>query len=418
MLKRFFMLIVTSAFISSILLLAGTAILDRVNAAQTSAQVQALLVSQAKLSEGNLSVNQISDKPVLIESVLPTPEPKSTTVEAIQSDPTAFTGEFITLTGTTTQTQPGKVVLNDGTGSIELSLGQNLVVTDGGKVTVTGFLELGKSGEQEMDVCRMVDDQGMVIQLDSCNGTNDDPASNDDNSSDSNSGGNDQPLVEPTDTTIAELTNNPVAYLDTIVSLSGMVTILSDDKFMLNDGTGQILVDLEDNQVAMLGLVDGQMITVTGRFDDDGSSFEIDACKVGSEAGDTITDECSGQDDDQLADNHDPAKTDDSHDDMDDSDDDTEDHQGSSSDDGDHDDDHSGSSSDDGDHEDDRSGSSSDDDDHEDDRSGSSSDDDDHEDDDNGGSSNDEDDHDDDHKGDNSGDDGDHDDDSGKDGDD
>jgi hypothetical protein len=72
--------------------------------------------------------------------------------------------------------------------------------------------------------------------------------------------------------TIAELLQNPELYDDSLVSISGIATSLSDEKFLLNDGTGQILVELEDEDHSSTS-VDGLSISVVGKFDDESNSL-------------------------------------------------------------------------------------------------------------------------------------------------
>lgn len=283
MLKRFFVLVAASALISSVLLLVGTAILDRVNAVQASSRVQALVVANTKLADGSLAAasshtpNQAA-APALQEAV-------STSVEAILADPAALTGKFVTLSGTASAAQNGKFELADGTGVIEVSLSNHsLQVAAGENVTVTGMLYVSRNG-YDLDACRMVNGQGMVIQLHSCSYA-------------------DQINPGLAGTTVAELVSNPEAYYDQHVTLSGLVTLLNDDEFLLNDGTGQIIVDLEDNQIASLPLNSGQMISVTGKFEVDGSYVDLDACIITTEDGTSLSVSCSGSDDDGINDDH------------------------------------------------------------------------------------------------------------------
>ncbi|MFN2196386.1 MAG: hypothetical protein ACK2UW_09715 [Anaerolineales bacterium] len=300
MLKRFLVLVAVSTLISSFLLLVGTAILDRVNAAQASSHVQALVVANTKLADGSLvetssnTANQ-SAAPALKEAI-------STNIEAILTDPTALTGKFVTLSGTASAVQNGKFALADGTGVIEVSLeNKGISVAAGENITVTGMLYASHNG-YDLDACRMVNGQGMVIQLHSCSYA-------------------DQLDSGLSSTTIAELVGNPSAYYEQNVTLAGLVTLLNEDEFLLNDGTGQIIVDLKDSQVASLALNSGQMITVTGKFEVDGSYVDLDACMITTQDGSTMSVSCSGSDDDSATgDHHDDAYlgetyTDDSQDD-------------------------------------------------------------------------------------------------------
>ncbi|MBI4926927.1 MAG: hypothetical protein HY835_04120 [Anaerolineae bacterium] len=177
-----------------------------------------------------------------------------------------------------------------------------------------------------------------------------------------------------TGVSIAELLGNSGQYLDGVFTITGMASVLNGDKLLLNDGTGQILVDLEDDLMQYMAQ-NGSTITVTGEFSIEGgqAQFALEACVVADQNGTFVLDTCEfrhGNDDDMDDD------SDDDHSGISD-----DDHSGISDDDGSHhdsDDDHSGMSDDDSDHDsdDDHSGSGSDSsDDDSDDSSGSGSDD-------------------------------------------
>lgn len=132
--------------------------------------------------------------------------------------------------------------------------------------------------------------------------------------------------------TIAELLANPGAYLNQMVSLSGMVSVISHELFLLNDGTGQIVVDVEEDGVAG-ALSNGMSVTVVGRFDDysKGGNYKIEACTVTDSTGKVWSNQCHSEDedddssisnDDDRDDDHrstlEPTRTDDHKDDKDD----------------------------------------------------------------------------------------------------
>jgi uncharacterized protein YdeI (BOF family) len=104
--------------------------------------------------------------------------------------------------------------------------------------------------------------------------------------------------------TIAQLLNSPDQYIHQVFTISGIATSLSNDKFLLNDGTGQILVEIEDD-LASFVIINGQSITVMGRLDDSSSrsSFELDACTLTDQNGTVVMDDCD--DDDAFTDTHD-----------------------------------------------------------------------------------------------------------------
>jgi uncharacterized protein YdeI (BOF family) len=94
--------------------------------------------------------------------------------------------------------------------------------------------------------------------------------------------------------TIAQLLANPGQYAHQVLTISGIVTRLDHEKFLINDGTGQILVEVDDDHV-IYNILDGKTITVTGRLDDNDSQneYEIDACSITDENGTFIVDDCT-----------------------------------------------------------------------------------------------------------------------------
>jgi len=131
-----------------------------------------------------------------------------------------------------------------------------------------------------------------------------------------------EPSQEPDNTpvavTIAELLADPAAFLDKVVSLTGIATILDDSKILLNDGTGQIIIDLEDDM--KITVVDGSTLTIVGKFDDSGDmdSVEIEACTIEDQNGVTVVDDdCGNDDDDDGDDDHGGVDDDDDGDDDD-----------------------------------------------------------------------------------------------------
>ncbi len=111
------------------------------------------------------------------------------------------------------------------------------------------------------------------------------------------------PTAQPTvvngvSVTIAQLLANPGAYLNQMVSVSGLVSVISRERFLLNDGTGQIVVDVEEE--GLLGpLSNGMRVTVVGRFDDSssGSLYKIEACTVTDNTGKVWVNRCHNGDD-------------------------------------------------------------------------------------------------------------------------
>lgn len=66
------------------------------------------------------------------------------------------------------------------------------------------------------------------------------------------------------------------------VTISGQVIGISGDEFMLNDGTGEILVDTNDRKLTNLSV--GEQVTVVGEYDDD----DFDAFSITRQDGTTI----------------------------------------------------------------------------------------------------------------------------------
>jgi uncharacterized protein YdeI (BOF family) len=163
--------------------------------------------------------------------------------------------------------------------------------------------------------------------------------------------------------TISELLQNPEQYNDAVVSISGIATSLSSEKFLLNDGTGQILVELEDEESTTVS-VDGLSISVVGKFDDKSSSLspEVEAFTItyqgqviyqANSLDDDMDDDGDNSGDDDMDDDDDDMDDDDMDDDSGDSDDDSGDDSG-----GDESGSHDGGSDDDSGSSDDSHGSS------------------------------------------------------------
>jgi len=122
-----------------------------------------------------------------------------------------------------------------------------------------------------------------------------------------------------------------------MVSISGIATSLSSEKFLLNDGTGQILVELEDEDDSSTS-VDGLSISVVGKFDDESNSLsgEVEAFTITyqgqviyqKDSMDDDSDDGEDSDDDMDDDDMDDDSDDSGDDDMDDDSDDSMDDQG------------------------------------------------------------------------------------------
>ncbi|MBI4928555.1 MAG: hypothetical protein HY835_12365 [Anaerolineae bacterium] len=123
-----------------------------------------------------------------------------------------------------------------------------------------------------------------------------------------------------TGVSIAQLLANSGQYMDGVFTISGMASVLSGDKLLLNDGTGQILVDLEDDLIQYMAQ-NGATITVTGEFrrERERDQFALKACVVADQNGTFVLDTCEfrhgsddSSDDDSNHNNGDDSSDDDS----------------------------------------------------------------------------------------------------------
>ncbi len=118
--------------------------------------------------------------------------------------------------------------------------------------------------------------------------------------------------------TIAELLNNTELHDDIIVTITGIASSLDEERFILNDGTGQIMVEVDDELLTSLK-INGLSVTVTGKFDisDDSTLAKLEASSLTFQGQTIVFDEDDDMDDDDIDD-------DDTDDDMDDDMDDDE----------------------------------------------------------------------------------------------
>jgi hypothetical protein len=121
--------------------------------------------------------------------------------------------------------------------------------------------------------------------------------------------------------TIAQLLSNPDQYRNQVITISGIATSLGDDKMLVNDGTGQILVEVDD-ELVNFAVINGLSITIMGMLDDFNSSidFKLDACTIEYQNNTVVIDDCTVDDD--IDDDDDDGVDDDDDDGMDDDDDD------------------------------------------------------------------------------------------------
>jgi hypothetical protein len=91
-----------------------------------------------------------------------------------------------------------------------------------------------------------------------------------------------QPVADPAlKVTIAELQANPSVYLGRLIASAGRATRLSDSRLLINDGTGQIIVDLED-ALKQVAVTNGMVVSVEGKLarNGGGDDFDIDALSL------------------------------------------------------------------------------------------------------------------------------------------
>lgn len=86
--------------------------------------------------------------------------------------------------------------------------------------------------------------------------------------------------------TIADIQSNQNAFLKQVVTLSGVVRAVTDiNDFLLDDGTGQIIVDAGPPWYQQISIPAGTPIRVAGKIDWMGPpgnrrGIELDACQI------------------------------------------------------------------------------------------------------------------------------------------
>lgn len=87
------------------------------------------------------------------------------------------------------------------------------------------------------------------------------------------------PSIVTAQATIRELQNTNSK------SISGQIVQIFDEDFILDDGTGQILVEAEDRPLRQANFKAGERVTVKGNYDDDNS---FDAISITRENGKVV----------------------------------------------------------------------------------------------------------------------------------
>ncbi|MCU0535355.1 MAG: DNA-binding protein [Hydrococcus sp. Prado102] len=77
---------------------------------------------------------------------------------------------------------------------------------------------------------------------------------------------------------IGELQRNPG------ITISGVIRSVVGNEFILDDGTGEVIVDAGPRWYHQLNLSQGEQVTVVGEYDD----YDFDAFRITRESGDVI----------------------------------------------------------------------------------------------------------------------------------
>ncbi len=82
--------------------------------------------------------------------------------------------------------------------------------------------------------------------------------------------------------TVRDIQSNPNAYYDRIVTINGVLDLYVDaNEFLLNDGTGQIVVDSGPPWYLNINIPTGTSLSVTGQIDFmRNGGVDLDACQI------------------------------------------------------------------------------------------------------------------------------------------
>jgi uncharacterized protein YdeI (BOF family) len=72
---------------------------------------------------------------------------------------------------------------------------------------------------------------------------------------------------------------------DTSITIAGVVRSVVGNEFILDDGTGQLIVDAGPRWYQEINLSQGEQVTVAGEYDD----YDFDAYRITRENGEVIT---------------------------------------------------------------------------------------------------------------------------------
>ncbi len=103
------------------------------------------------------------------------------------------------------------------------------------------------------------------------------------------------PQAQTTTPTIAEIQANPNAYYDRVVTIAGTVRMYVDEnEFLLDDGTGQIVVDAGPPWYQQISTPTGVVASITGQIDfDRRGQVDLDACQIVAVGSTTAIRDCS-----------------------------------------------------------------------------------------------------------------------------
>ncbi len=172
-----------------------------------------------------------------------------------------------TISGTVTSVSDDEFILEDSTGEVLVDA-ENFLESEG---------NLDLSVGQEVTVVGDLDDEDFDARsITSADASQPSPPLTDDDSS-------------STVTNISDL----IPGDDNVQTISGTVTSVSDDEFILEDSTGEVLVDAENflESEGNLDLSVGQEVTVVGDLDDedfDARSITFDSTPIGDDSEATI----------------------------------------------------------------------------------------------------------------------------------
>lgn len=201
----------------------------------------------------------------------------SPTIQQIQNNPSTYIDQTVTIRGTVGQyIDRDAFLLDDGTGQIVVDLdllrNRRITIPTGTTATVTGEIDRMRDGGVDLDAC-LIETPTEVIQIEECDynpsmsalsstQTSSPPSSN--------------------SPTIGQIQSNPNAYIDQIVTMSGTVgRYVNRNELLLDDGTGQIVVDPGPPWYRQIAIPTGTRVTVTGQIDRmRGGGVDLDACRI------------------------------------------------------------------------------------------------------------------------------------------